>query len=620
MYQKFYHLSRAPFQLTVDPDFFWSGAKYEKALEAMCYGLEHGGGLTLLTGDAGVGKTAVVHALFRRLEDQRILTAMIPDPCLTELEFFNLVLAALGVGARVEDRKDFHGRLLAFLEQAGGRGRRILLVIDEAQRLTDEVIREIDAMLDLGPGPAGGLSICLVGQINDPRALMDLVGGAFTDRVMVSCHLSPLTAEESATYIRHRLQVAGAESDIFTDDALAEVHRFAEGYPGLINGLCDFALFSAYNRELNQVTAEVVRSSGASLRLAEGGQGGVGGREARPGSGPPGSDASGEDAPGMECAAGERILDASVPEDDASSGEGADGAGADGRSAPARQGRFAVISSFGAMAVLVLLAGGFLYYRQPTDSGWIRPLEPPSAGLPSAPQDKQLAEKGPAPGPEPATAVQDVLATGLAGEASPEQMDTGSDEGRSAALSPAGESGRVPAKTTDVGPLPAVGPGAAADAVAESVAPEKEDALVPAQTAGETAEPVATLVRDREETAAAPGTVDAENEAGGETVTPPAGPAGPRHNVASAGPEQEPSPEAVNRTEKDVNLPPSLKALLAGGSLAGEAPVQRLPDVHINAIPHRSPGMEHDRADTGSDPGKVIDWLLKEKHRSAPSR
>lgn len=583
MYQKFYHLHRAPFQLTVDPDFFWAGAKYENGLQAMRYGLEHRGGLTLLTGDAGIGKTAVVHALFRRLEDQRVLTAMIPDPCLTEEEFFNLVLAALGIAERVQGRDEFHDHLLALLERAGGLGRQVLLVIDEAQRLADSVIREIDAMLELGPGPAGGLSVCLVGRINDPRALMELVGGAFTDRVTVTCHLSPLTAEESACYIRHRLQVAGAESEIFTEDALREVHRFAEGYPGLINGLCDFALFSAYNREMAQVTADVVRSSGASLRLAEDGAYGAAGRGAEAGSGPDRSLAPvGEDG-GRECAAAEPGQVPAGRDEDGSPGQDAVGPGSD--QPPVRRGRVAVISSFAVAAVLVLLVGGILYYREPHGSGRTPPVEAPAASRSGAPLEQRPRKMDAAPAAPRATTTAD---------------------------------GRQSRQAGDTATVPVAEPAATReDTAAANPAEPGGDHKVAGQEAAQPGPGSGTV---RPHAVAAP-EAGAARQAGQQAETVAAAPGGDEKAAGPAQQAAQPVPDRAAGTRDVAHpLPPALKALLAGGSLAGEPSVKRLPDLRITPVPGHVPAAEHDRGATGHDPADVIDWVLKKKHHRDPGR
>ncbi len=633
MYQTFYHLHRAPFQLTVDPDFFWAGAKYENALEAMRYGLEHRGGLTLLTGEAGVGKTAVVQALFRRLEDQRILTAMIPDPCLTELEFFNLVLAALGAGAQVGDREEFHRRLLEFLGQRGDRDHKVLLVIDEAQRLAGSVVREIEAMLELGSGPAMGLCICLVGRINDSRALMELVGGAFSDRVTVTCHLTPLSLEESASYVRHRLQVAGAESEIFTEDALQEVHRFTGGYPGLINGLCDFALFSAYNQELAQVTAEVVRRSGANLRLAEGGENCAAEGEVNDGSGSiEAVEPGGDDVDAGCVAADSGGIEAGPGDDDLTEQEAA---GADNTQRAVRRGRFVLISSVGAVAMVVLLVGGFLYSRGDLHSGWTLPVEPPSAGPPAAALERQAQKEGGGPAPSPDLAAEHGQATGPAGPgAVPESVAGRKDEARAdrvagvAADMDADKGTEVPGEAPAAGPdgvgpaaadMPAPGSGGdeppvpSSPTAAPAAGPDAGQQLVPpvAVTGTEQAEP--------DSVPAAPQGPESAAERQAEIAAPPvAADAGQVAPVPAAA-ELVPAPEAGSVGHAQ-HLSPALKALLSGGSLAGGPTVERLPDLKIRSAPVRAPAPVFDQETTDPDPSDVIDWLLKKKHKNDPGR
>ncbi|GEM_PF-4517507 len=607
MYRKFYHLRKAPFQMTVDPDFFWTGEKYARALEAMRYGLEHRGGLTLLTGESGTGKTAVVQALFRLVEEQQVLSGMIPDPCRTEAEFFNLVLAALGIPARVEKRQAFHAHLRSLLEETGGQGRQVLLVIDEAQRLSSGVVREIDAMLDLPPGPAGGLSICLVGRLHDSRELMELIAGIFSEKVTVTYRITPLTEQETASYIRHRLAVAEAGRDIFTEEALHEVHRCTKGYPGLINGLCDFAMFSAHNMGLAEIGAEVVLRSGASLRLAgvaeasetaaqDAAAGSVGNSTA-----PAGGNSAGQCDP--EHAAGENVPATAAEDGEQEAARSRAGEPAGMPEPSVRRGRFAVISSFGALAAVVLLVGGALYYRHTTDTAWMPPAEPPSAGPPS------LAE-APEPPADQVISTAETVSTASGRDLRETVLAAKPVESRDSPPSPPAP----PASSATEGAPATMQPVVAAPGVTEG--PEKDAPANP---------PAAASVRTAGSDAKAPPAAGsaAREIVSGDSATGPepmAGERGPAPVPAATAPISGPAPEEQQPSRSAESLSPALKALLAGGTLAGDPAVRRLPDVRVNSSPGRTPRPEARRGDGDPDPTEVIDWLLKKKSGRDTSR
>ncbi len=266
MHLQFYHLNRPPFQLATDSDFFWKGKNYDKSFEVLKYSLEHHGGLSLLTGNAGSGKSMVVRALLDALGGS-VRSAVIPDSSLTGQEFYDLVAHGFNVPAGMERRRDFHDRIHALLREASQNNQQVLLVVDEAQQLSGQLIDEINELLNLQPLESGGLGVCLVGQADTAQALATRVGQAFEDHVIVRYHLAPFSLEDTGEYIEHRLHVAGSDRRIFSADAIREIHQCSGGFPGRINIICDLALFTGYTAQAAEIGPAVVRTSVAKLRF-----------------------------------------------------------------------------------------------------------------------------------------------------------------------------------------------------------------------------------------------------------------------------------------------------------------------------------------------------------------
>jgi len=269
MYCQFYHLASPPFQLSTDHNFLWEGRNYLKSLEALKYGLDQHRGLSLLTGEAGSGKTTVIRALLSSL-DQTVLAALIPDSSLTVQEFYAFVAHSFSLlPGQVESRDTFHESLRTLLEEAGAENKQVLLVIDEAQQLSPELIEEIDGLLDLQTEDSGRLNICLVGQQNNAQESGGRIDQSFASHVMVRCQLVPFTLDETSGYIRHRLHAAGADREIFNEDALVAVHRHSGGYPGQINIICDLALFSGCNEKSPEINGALIQASAEKMQFPE---------------------------------------------------------------------------------------------------------------------------------------------------------------------------------------------------------------------------------------------------------------------------------------------------------------------------------------------------------------
>lgn len=265
---QFYHLNRPPFQHATDLDFFWEGTNYVKSLDVLEYSLEHQGGLGLLTGKAGSGKSIIVRALLKALGN-RVRAAVIPDSSLTSREFYDLVAHGFNLPRGMENRQDFHDHIRHLLGDARNNNQKVLLVVDEAQHLSRELIDELEELLRLQTEDPGGLGLCLVGQAESGQEPVTRITQAFEDQVVVRYHLAPLTQEETADYIQYRLKVAGADRPIFTEDAVQEIYRNSGGTPGRINILCDLALFAGGTEKAADINGTIVQMSAAKLQFPE---------------------------------------------------------------------------------------------------------------------------------------------------------------------------------------------------------------------------------------------------------------------------------------------------------------------------------------------------------------
>jgi general secretion pathway protein A len=246
MYLAHFNLHEKPFQLNTDPRFLWLGQDHKEALATLRYGVLENKGLLLLTGDIGTGKTTLVSALVDQLGDESVVVAQLPDPGLTRREFFYLVSRKFGIDRSVRDKETFTDTFGEFLDDICTRNKKALLIIDESQIMNDRVLEEVRLLSNMECRHTKPLNIFLVGQNEFNQTLLRPANRALKERIAVNYNLKPLTEPETAIYMAHRLQVAGAHKRIFTDDAVHEVHSFSNGAPRQINILCDLALVRGY--------------------------------------------------------------------------------------------------------------------------------------------------------------------------------------------------------------------------------------------------------------------------------------------------------------------------------------------------------------------------------------
>ena len=267
MYTSFFGLSEKPFAITPDPRYLYLSERHAEALAHLLYGINESGGFIQLTGEVGTGKTTVVRTLLARVPHHADV-AVILNPRVTPVEFLLTICEELGLGIADADRdsvKQMVDALNRRLLSAHAEGRRIIVLVDEAQNLSIDVLEQVRLLTNLETPTQKLLQIILIGQ-PELRELLDRTDlRQLAQRITGRYHLKPLSREETKGYVRHRLRVAGAAEEIFTPAALLEVHRLSQGIPRVINVACDRALLGAYTQETKRITAALVRRAAGEV-------------------------------------------------------------------------------------------------------------------------------------------------------------------------------------------------------------------------------------------------------------------------------------------------------------------------------------------------------------------
>jgi general secretion pathway protein A len=267
MYLRFFGLNEKPFAITPDPRYLYLSEQHAEALAHLLYGINESGGFIQLTGEVGTGKTTVVRTLLSRVPHHADV-AVILNPRVTPVEFLLTICEELGLGIADADRdsvKQMVDALNRRLLAAHAEGRRIIVIVDEAQNLSAEVLEQVRLLTNLETPTQKLLQIILIGQ-PELRELLDRTDlRQLAQRITGRYHLEPLSREETRGYVRHRLRVAGAVASIFTPAALTEVHRLAGGIPRVINVTCDRALLGAYTQETRKVSTALVRQAAGEV-------------------------------------------------------------------------------------------------------------------------------------------------------------------------------------------------------------------------------------------------------------------------------------------------------------------------------------------------------------------
>ena len=267
MYKSFFGLTEKPFAITPDPRYLYLSERHAEALAHLAYGITEAGGFIQLTGEVGTGKTTVLRSLLQQLPPHCDV-ALILNPRVTPAEFLLCICDELHVqvpAAAAGSVKSLVDLLTHFLLDAHGRVRRVVLMVDEAQNLSPDVLEQVRLLTNLETATQKLLQIILIGQPELRTVLSRPELRQLAQRVTGRYHLEALRRPETFAYIRHRLRVAGATSELFTPGALREIHRLAGGVPRIINVIADRTLLGAYTREEHRATAELVRRAATEV-------------------------------------------------------------------------------------------------------------------------------------------------------------------------------------------------------------------------------------------------------------------------------------------------------------------------------------------------------------------
>ena len=257
MYESFYGFREKPFSLLPDPGFLYFTRKHRLALAMLEYGLANQAGFTVISGDIGTGKTTLIRHLLENL-DQELAIGLITNTHQSIGELMQWVLLAFDLDYKDKSPVEMYQMLVDFVIEQYARGRRTVLIVDEAQNLAVETLEELRMLSNINADKDQVLQIVLVGQpeLREKLRRPELV--QFAQRITVDYHLEPLTAEETRELIRHRLQVAGGDPALFTEAACEAVHRYSGGVPRLINLLCDLALVYGFADQCERIDADLV--------------------------------------------------------------------------------------------------------------------------------------------------------------------------------------------------------------------------------------------------------------------------------------------------------------------------------------------------------------------------
>lgn len=269
MYLEHYGLKKMPFDISPDPSFLWLGEKHKEALSYLKYGILANQRFLLVTGDVGTGKTALIKCLVKMI-GVRAIVVTIPDPDLSRLDFYNFLANELNMGRQFNSKGEFLIHFKNFLLQAYQSPKKVLLIIDEAQRLNHDILHEIRFLANIDFGGRMLINIFLVGQNEFKAILMEDRNKSVRDRITASCEIKPLTENEVSGYIRHRLRVAGTTQLIFTLDAIRAIYQHTRGYPRLMNILCDRALLNGFIRGKKMIGPAIVEETAADLAMTFG--------------------------------------------------------------------------------------------------------------------------------------------------------------------------------------------------------------------------------------------------------------------------------------------------------------------------------------------------------------
>ena len=265
MYKPFFGFKERPFKLVPDPAFLYLGRSHEEALGHLNYAVRQGDGFVIITGEVGTGKTTICRMFLERL-DESSEAAYIFNPKLDSIQLLKTINDEFGIDSSGGNTKDLIDNLNDFLMRITAEGKKAIILIDEAQNLSKEVLEQLRLLSNLETTTSKLLQIILVGQPELDEMLDSFELRQLAQRITLNCRLHPLTYKETREYIAHRIRIAShREGAKFTRNACRAIYRYSKGIPRVINIACDRALLTAYSRSKKKITVNIAMSAISEL-------------------------------------------------------------------------------------------------------------------------------------------------------------------------------------------------------------------------------------------------------------------------------------------------------------------------------------------------------------------
>ena len=265
MYLDFFGFDSSPFSIVPDHRALFMSPSHREAVAHLLYALSESGGFVQLTGEVGTGKTTVSRYILANLPED-VDVALLINPRITEKQMLQAICDELGIAYQEgTSQKDLVTLLNDYLIDAHARARKTVLIVDEAQNLSREVLEQVRLLTNLETSTDKLLQIILIGQPELTYTLQRHDLRQLAQRIVGRFSLAPLNRKETSAYIEHRLKIAGVQSSLFTRGATARIHQISKGIPRLINVLCDRSLLGAYSQSKNRVDRKTVNQAGKEV-------------------------------------------------------------------------------------------------------------------------------------------------------------------------------------------------------------------------------------------------------------------------------------------------------------------------------------------------------------------
>jgi type II secretory pathway predicted ATPase ExeA len=268
MYKRFFGLKENPFNVNPDPRYLCPTTHTKEALACLNYGIQNRKGFILLSGEVGTGKTTLLRKLLDWLHQERVPTAFVFNPRLNVMQFLDFMMADFGLSTESRLKSQVLLRFNQWLLERHRAGETAVLIVDEAQNLSAEVLEEIRLLTNLETSTEKLLQIVLAGQPELERKLNQPNLRQLRQRITLRAKTYPLTHDEVGTYVRDRLRVAGSDGrEIFSPEAIERIHFFSKGIPRVVNLLCEHALIGAFVDQETPIRGEAIETVAREFEL-----------------------------------------------------------------------------------------------------------------------------------------------------------------------------------------------------------------------------------------------------------------------------------------------------------------------------------------------------------------